>query len=318
MSDPLHKRFAVLIVAVFAMLAGSVYLFARPVPPPTPPAVPPNPAMITWTPTSTEAIVSPGAAKTLSVSFVSSKNIRRASIIVSPELVTFIQTDPASFERIRKGQQQTLNLIIAPSASSTLGTIAGSIQLLRGKVDAGDTEADDEDRRDAGKLLPQTLKVAIDVWNRVTDATAGFSIVFPPSLYNLTDANSTPDSFNLESSPTGVAIGGAVPAGSPVATSGFAVGVDATLFTVSSAFDITQYLNSEYPNSAADANVTPTTVCGKSGYKIFFSGEETGNWPVVIVYQNGRVYRFLYSSTDNNSDQTGLKAFNDVIANCSF
>jgi len=136
--------------------------------------------MITWTPTSTEAIVSPGETKTVSVSFVSSKNIRRASVQVSPELATFVHTAPLSFERIRTGEQQTLTLIVAPSASSTLGTIVGSIQLQRGKVDASDTEADDEDRRDAGKLLPQPLKVVLNAWNSFTNANLQLAFKFPP------------------------------------------------------------------------------------------------------------------------------------------
>jgi hypothetical protein len=194
------------------------------------------------------------------------------------------------------------------------------MQLQRGKVDVGDTEADDEDRRDAGKLLPQALAVAVNVWTQVKDSTTGLEIRVPPSLYNFTDVNAPTDSFDLESSPNGVAIGGAVLAGSPVATSGFAVSIDATPYNASSSFDINQYLATAYPNSAADANVTPITVCGMPGYQIFFSGEETGNWPVAIVYQSGRVFRFLYSSTDNIpgfSDRVGLKAFNDVLVHCT-
>lgn len=181
MNDPTLKRTVLIVGAVLLALVSAVVLLARvspwPSSPPTPESPAPllaSPAMITWTPTSTEAIVSPGATRTTTVSFVSSKNIRRASIQVSPELAALVQTDPVSFERIRKGEQKTLTLIVAPSATATLGTITGSIQLLRGQVDASDTEADDEDRRDAGKLLPQALSVVLHV------AGVGISLLLPP------------------------------------------------------------------------------------------------------------------------------------------
>lgn len=183
MSSRSLKRTVLVLGAVLLALVSAVVLLARVSPwpsspsaptPESPASLPASPAMITWTPTSTEAIVSPGATKTTTVSFVSSKNIRRASVQVSPELAALVHTDPASFERIRKGEQKTLTLILAPSATATLGTITGSIQLLRGKVDASDTEADDEDRRDAGKLLPQALGVVLHV------AGVGISLLLPP------------------------------------------------------------------------------------------------------------------------------------------
>jgi hypothetical protein len=47
-------------------------------------------------------------------------------------------------------------------------------------VDAGDTEADDEDRRDAGKLLPQALAVTVNVWAQIKDPTTGLQFLVPP------------------------------------------------------------------------------------------------------------------------------------------
>lgn len=325
MTEPHFKRLAVVITLVLLVLAASFFLTASPfsrtpapmlhsAPTPAPPA---NPTTITWSPNSIEAVVSPGATKSIAVTFVASKNIRRASVEISPTLVGFVSATPSSFERIRKGERRPLNLIITSSAGSPLGTVTGLIQMRKGKVENGD---DDGDPTEANKLLPQKLKVTVNVWNTLTDTSAGFSVFFPPSLYNLTDANTPPNTFDLQSSPNGVDIGGAMPGGSPASTSGFAIGIDATLYSTSNSFDINQYLATEYPNSAADANVTPITVCGKPGYQIFFSGEETGNWPVAIAYQSGNVYRFLYSSTDyvsGFSDQVGLKAFNDVLVNCT-
>jgi len=154
MNDPTLKRTVLVVGAVLLALVSAVVLLARVSPWPSSPSAPPpespRPTTITWFPTSIEAIVSPGQSKSIAVRFVSTKNIRRASVQITPKLVGLVRVEPTSFERIRKGEQKTLTLIITPSASSALGTITGSIQLLRGKVQDGDPDADDEDRRDAG------------------------------------------------------------------------------------------------------------------------------------------------------------------------
>jgi hypothetical protein len=208
-----------------------------------------------------------------------------------------------AFPSVSAGQAVTVTISFSIPTSTTLGTYDGTIHARVGS-----------------KTLPQTLKVTINAWNMLTDTEAGFSVSFPPSLY-ITDTSSPPNSFDLESSPNGVVIGGAVLNGSNVATSGFAIGIDAKPYDISGSYDLAQYLATQYPNSAADASSSPITVGGARGYEIFFVGEETGNWPVVVVYHNGYVYRFLYASTDNIpgfSDQDGLNAFNQVLAHITF
>jgi hypothetical protein len=183
MSDHNPKRAILIIFAFLLALVSSVLLLAAvspaPLLPTTPvpesnPSHPASPAMITWTPSSTEAIVSPGKMLTISIGFISSKNVRLASVHVSPQLAVTVNVEPASFERIRRGERKTLNLIIAPSTGSTLGTITGSIQLQRGKVEEADSYADEDNRRDQGKLLPQALNVIIHV------AGVGAAIILPP------------------------------------------------------------------------------------------------------------------------------------------
>jgi hypothetical protein len=313
MGDPHIKRLAIVFgVLVLAILGGALYLSATPSPagplPPTPaPAANPAqssstsaPPKITWSQSQIEVSLAPTESASSDLTFVSSLGLSGAVVEPVPAISGLLSVQPNSFASVAAGASIGVHISFAIPSSTALGTYTGTMHIRVGS-----------------STLPQTLKITVNVWNRVTDAAAGFSALFPPSLYNLTDANSPPDSFDLESSPTGVAIGGAVPNGSPVARSGFAVGIDASSFSVTSTFDVNQYLAAAYPNSSADAAASPILVCGRPGYQVFFSGEETGSWPVVIVYQNGRVYRFLYSSTDNNSDQTGLKAFNDVISNCS-
>ena len=314
MSDPHLKRVAIVVVLVLAILAGSLYLFAKPGAPASVPPLAPagasSPAQsastsstepkITWFQNQIEVTLSSGQGASKDLNFTSSLALQNVILEAVPEIHGLLSVQPSSFASVSANQAQKVHVSFSIPAGTTLGTYTGTVHLRVGST-----------------TFPQTLKVTVNVWNSLTDAAAGISVLFPPSLYNLTDANSLPNSFDLESSRSGVAIGGGVPAGSSVARSGFAIGIDSTSFSVSNKFDINQYLATEYSNSVADANVTSTTACGKLGYQIFFSGEETGNWPVVIVYQNGLVHRFLYSSTDNLSDQTGLKAFNDVIANCT-
>jgi hypothetical protein len=163
--------------------------------------------------------------------------------------------------------------------------------------------------------------VQVAVWGRLVDIRAGFSLLYPPSLYNLTDKYTPEDSFDLESSPTGVAIGGAVPQGSSVSSNGFSVGVSARPFTPSGNFDVNQYLSLTYPNSAANARITNTTISGQPGYSILFPGQEGGNWPMDIVYFSGYVYTILYSSTDYTtgfSDQAGFTYFENIIQHFTF
>lgn len=169
------------------------------------------------------------------------------------------------------------------------------------------------------RIISPIVQVAI--WGQITDTVAGFTVLYPPSLYDLTDKNAPQNTFDLESSPQGVAIGGGVPPGSSISPSGFALNVDAQPYTTSGTFYIHQYLVAEYPNSFADASITTITIAGTQGYEIWFQGEEVGNWPTAVVYNQGYVYRLIYASTDNItgfSDQAGLQAFNDVLSHVRF
>src|SRR5579864_368348 len=114
------KRAGVLSAAVLTVLAGSLYLFARksaPGPvrttvgpsasastasPISTPAAAPAKTNITWSPTSVGEILSPGESKTVSLSFISSRNIARVSVQVSSGLQSLIQVQPQFLDRVRK------------------------------------------------------------------------------------------------------------------------------------------------------------------------------------------------------------------------
>lgn len=173
-----------------------------------------------------------------------------------------------------------------------------------------------------GRLRRVTSQVIqVPVWGMVSDATSGFTAPYPPGLNNLTDSNTPPGTFDLESALNGVSIGGAVPEGSSVSTSGFAIALAAKPYSISNSFDIMQYLSTKYPNSVADASITPVTISGQRGYEVTFPGEVGGSWPIAIVYHQGYVYTILYNSTDyiaGFSDQVGLDAFNNILQHFTF
>jgi hypothetical protein len=173
-----------------------------------------------------------------------------------------------------------------------------------------------------GQLMRTTSAVTqIGVGNVLNSTSSKFSVVYPPTLY--VTAAPAPSVFFLESSPTGVAMGGGAPAfGSSEATTGFAVTISALPYTVSGSFDINQYLSTTYPNSAADVSaITPITIGGQPGYEFSFQDEEGGGQLIAVVYCNGYVYEIDYASTNNIpgfSDQEGLSAFNTVLQNFTF
>ncbi|GEM_PF-4654452 len=146
----------------------------------------PRPArtVITWTPTSVEAIVSPSETATTQVSFVSTKNIRRAEVRVSQELASIVRPVPAVLERVRKGQQRTIQIVVSPSATVALGTYTGTIQIVRGKADGDDDDDDDDyDRDERGKPLAQALPVVVNVWHRFSNPSFGLSFQYPAELH---------------------------------------------------------------------------------------------------------------------------------------
>ena len=142
------------------------------------PSAPPAKTNITWTPTSVTEILSPGQNKTVSVSFSSTKNIARVSVQVSQKLQSLVQVQPQVLDRIRKNEQRTITLMLAPTSTAPLGTATGTIQLKKEKKDSNDKDEGDED---AGKLLMQPLGVTVNVWQAYT-SPAGFTVKLPPSF----------------------------------------------------------------------------------------------------------------------------------------
>ena len=131
----------------------------------------------------------------------------------------------------------------------------------------------------------------------LASASLGFTALYPPTLYFT--GTPTAGIIFLDSSPGGVAIGGAPPPGSSEASIGFAVTISAAPYTASGTFDINQYLSMEYPNSVADVgSIASTSIGGQPGYEFTFQNEEGGGKPVAVIYHDGYVYEVRYASTN--------------------
>ena len=160
------------------------------------------------------------------------------------------------------------------------------------------------------------------VWGKLSDANGGFSVLFPPSVYNVSALNNSSSSFDLASSPSGVAIGGAIPdaSSSSESLSGFDINIFYGPYNVTGTFDVNGYVSTSYPGRIIGSD-TPVTVGGQQAFELTFQQEEGGGHPDVIVYHKGLVYEISYDSTINVAgylDAQGLSAFNQVIQNFNF
>src|SRR5207302_2294276 len=195
MSDLHLKRVGFLIMLALAILPRS-YLFARPSRPASLPLKPApagasSPAQaastsstqpkITWSQNQIEMILAPTESASSDLTFSSSLDLQNAVIEAVPAIAGLMTVQPKTFASISAGSSNAVHFSFSIPAGTALGSYNGTIHVRIGT-----------------STLPQTLKITINSWNHVTDAAAGFSTFFPPSLYNLTDANSPADSLDLE------------------------------------------------------------------------------------------------------------------------
>ena len=122
--------------------------------------------LIIWEPESVIATISPGETMTVCVSLASSEEIEDVLVLVSPELVPFVGTDPSSFEEIEDGETGTLCVTVSAAQDSPLGTFEGAIQIT-------EEDADDDDD-EFGAVLP----VLVNVWESISEK--GLIALYPP------------------------------------------------------------------------------------------------------------------------------------------
>jgi hypothetical protein len=165
------------------------------------------------------------------------------------------------------------------------------------------------------RIISQTA--TITAYGLLSDGNSGFQTIYPPVLFDLS-RTTTFGGFLLQSSPTGVDIGGEGPEDdSNATTSGFSVVITPTPY--SGSFDINTWLSTEYPYS--NDTLTTTTVGGQPAYQIVFQDEVGAGEPTVVVYHSGYIFTISYSSTfalGTPADLNGLTAFNEVLQNFQF
>jgi len=127
MSDSHLKRVAVLVLLVVAILAGSLYLIAKPhslpaQPAPASQAQAPAPMpqtsrpTVTWSVPQLSQTMFPGSSARVTVSFQSDQNLAGVAVDVTPSLDGIVSASPASFAAITANQpyQITLTLTVPP------------------------------------------------------------------------------------------------------------------------------------------------------------------------------------------------------------
>ena len=86
---------------------------------------------ITWTPASIVEERGLGQTKSETISFSASANLVNVEIYVSPELRRLVRVHPTRFRRVDQGQNISVSITIAASATTSLGKASGSVQLVR-------------------------------------------------------------------------------------------------------------------------------------------------------------------------------------------
>jgi hypothetical protein len=322
----------ILTLGIVAILGvGALWLYAVPQPAPAGPPTPARQANPSSSPSSLQqqaSSVPATASSSRPLAITHTVGIATATpnlitVGTSTQVTVTIQiTDTAliatSVNLLRLGTAGTQPTILGAMQSAGNGTY--SLQRAFSEPAAGQIKLQVSAAFQGSLQRVLSNIVTVNVWNVLMDATSGFTILYPPTLF-LTETPA-PGIFFLESSPGGVAIGGAPLPGSSQTTSGFAVTISAAPYATFGNFDINQYLSVKYPNSVADVgSIASLSIGGQPGYEFTFQNEEGGGKPVAVVYHNGYAYVIRYAATDyiaGFSDQDGLNAFNAVLQNFSF
>jgi hypothetical protein len=195
MSDVHVKRIALVIVVVLAAFAVSFHLVAGP-PLPSPSPVAPsvgalattNPSQvgavsstqpkITWSNNPIEVFIAPGESSSENAHFASTLGLRDVMIEPVPGIAGFLAIQPSSITNIPAGLPQQVKVSFSIPQSTPLGIYEGAIHARIGN-----------------QTLPETLKVILNVWRRITEPGLNFSYLLPPAW----TATTTDSTVNLSS-----------------------------------------------------------------------------------------------------------------------
>jgi hypothetical protein len=158
---------------------------------------------------------------------------------------------------------------------------------------------------------------SLNVWGILTDPVSGFTVSYPPSVYDLSDSSSS-GNFLLSNSPLGVNVGET--GGDPnLSNTGFNISIRVIPYTTNN-FDINQWLTEQYPNVIV-GGLAPISIDGQMGYEFGFTEDAGSARLLAVVYHAGSVFQLSYTSTfdPNGSDEeSGLAIFSLVVQNFRF
>jgi hypothetical protein len=146
----------ILISGILAIVVVAGYVFLTPM---SSPAAP----VIMWTPEKVQETISPGASKTITVSFVSSEDMKDVEVRVVPGLQGFVTVEQGTVASLQAGRATQLHIRVFANWHAVAGQHAGTIQLKRGN-------------RMISKPLPFVLSV-MNEWVSVVDE--GISFLYP-------------------------------------------------------------------------------------------------------------------------------------------
>ena len=177
-------------VALLSVLSMLMVQPASPKPAPLPDDS--DQAEITWSEPTVEVILSPGETASRRVSFTTSEELEDVVLEISPEISGFLRIRPGRFEEVEDDERRRVRLLFSVPEGTALGTYEGTIALRElDDDDEGDEDDDEGDDEDDGKngiagpngqIVPQTLKVVVNVWEHFSDESIGITFKIPPDF----------------------------------------------------------------------------------------------------------------------------------------
>jgi hypothetical protein len=159
-------------------------------------------------------------------------------------------------------------------------------------------------------------------WKTYINQQYGFSFEYPDELYLVKPSSSAScidDIACLQSSPEDMELGGGIPNSegpNGFVTTGYAFGL--YVDTYSGAFDINNYLATQYANSELD-QLSSTTINGNIAYQFTFKEEEDGNDPTMIIPYKGDLYEAHYiARVDDATFASSTMLFDQVFSTFRF
>jgi len=97
-----------------------------------------KPAPIDWSPSSVDQSLTIGETGTASITFTSTRSLRKVTVTVDSTIASYVTPSPKSFSTIEKGVAYTLNLTFEVPAVTQPGVIGGTVLLEKGRTALAD------------------------------------------------------------------------------------------------------------------------------------------------------------------------------------